>query len=88
MFAGNLFISSGSGILFGFLVALEDIFTFNASIGYWFTWLSPATMSRLVMLDRTRTFLYPSVAEALAVINSLSVILIAFIMIRGHKKAI
>ncbi len=88
VFAGNMFLSAGLGTLIGFALALEDIFAFNAGIGYWFTWFSPATMSRLVALDQTRTFLFPDFAQAMSIINGLSAILIALIIIRGRKKAV
>ena len=88
VFAGNMFLSAGFGTLIGFALALEDMFAFNAGIGYWFTWLSPATMSRLVALDSTHTFVLPGFAEAMCVINAASVILIVFIVLNGHRKAV
>lgn len=83
---GNLLMGPGAGVYIGILVALEDIFAYNGGYGYWFTWLSPATMSRLTVLDNSRTFLFPSVSEALAVLLCLSICMVCLAVVRGSKK--
>ena len=52
------------------LLMLQDYFAMNGR-GYAYYWYSPATMSRLSMLDSTDTFLQPCPEEAICVLISI-----------------
>lgn len=86
VFFGNLFFRAPIGTCAGFLLAFEDLYAINGGIGYWFYWLSPATMGRLSMLDPTRTFLMPGPQDALLILYGLDLLLILCIILFGRRR--
>lgn len=65
------------GTALSILLMLQDYFAMNGH-GFAYYWFSPATMSRLSMLDHTNTFLQPCPSEAALTLGAL--VLLLFIL--------
>jgi hypothetical protein len=76
IFVGNMPWRFPWGTACAILLMLQDYFAMNGH-GFAYYWFSPATMSRLSMLDNTNTFLQPSPSEALLTLSAAALVVLA-----------
>ncbi len=74
VYLGNLLSRAALGTALGMVLALEDAFFVN-ELWSWLMWLSPATMSRLYMLEKVFEYQAPSPVEAIALMSLYALIL-------------
>lgn len=84
-FCFNLFMRANMGNLISVFFAMQDFLAIN-SMGYNYTWFSPATLSRLSALDPSKTFMLPSPMDALLILGGSACVLGVLAICFGRKR--
>lgn len=85
VYLGNLLSRAALGTALGMLMALEDAFFVN-ELWSWIMWISPATMSRLYMLEKQFEYQAPTPVEAIGLMSAYALILALASRLFGPRR--